>query len=90
MAQRHEDQAAPASVRSFLVADIRGYTSYTAAHGDEAAARLVEHFATLVSDGVTAWSGTLVKLRGDEALAAFGSPRSALRAAVDRQTAFAD
>ena len=90
MAQRHGDQATTVSVRSFLVADIRGYTSYTAAHGDEAAARLVEHFATLVSDGVTAWSGTLVELRGDEALAAFELPRSALRAAVELQTAFAD
>ena len=34
MAQRKEDEAAPASVRSFLVADIRGYTSFTAAYGD--------------------------------------------------------
>ena len=73
MAQRQEDPPA-AGVRSFLVADIRGYTAYTAAHGDEAAAKLVEHFAELVSDGVTAWSGTLVELRGDEALAAFESP----------------
>ncbi len=84
------DGAVAASVRSFLVADIRGYTAYTAAHGDEAAARLVEHFAALVSDGVTAWSGTLVELRGDEALAAFESPRAALRAAVELQTAFSD
>jgi len=89
-ARAQKDQAAAASVRSFLVADIRGYTAYTAAHGDEAAARLVEHFAALVSDGVTAWSGTLVELRGDEALAAFESPRAALRAAVELQTAFAD
>jgi class 3 adenylate cyclase/WD40 repeat protein len=90
MAQSKEDGPAPASVRSFLVADIRGYTSYTAAHGDEAAARLVEHFAAIVSDGVTAWSGTLVELRGDEALAAFESPRAAIRAAVELQAAFAD
>ena len=90
MAQGREDQAAPASVRSFLVADIRGYTAYTAAHGDEAAATLVEHFAGMVSDGVTAWAGTLVELRGDEALAAFESPRSAVRAAAELQAAFDD
>jgi hypothetical protein len=90
MAQRRQDATPPASVRSFLVADIRGYTSFTAAHGDEAAAQLVELFAELVSDGVTAWSGTLVEPRGDEALAAFESPRSAVRAAVELQAAFAD
>ena len=89
MARREGGQAG-ARVRSFLVADIRGYTSYTAAHGDEAAAALVKHFAEIVSDGVVAWSGTLVELRGDEALASFESPRSALRAAVELQAALAD
>ena len=90
MGQRAQDQPASASVRSFLVADIRGYTSYTAAKGDEAAARLVERFAELISDGVTAWSGAVVELRGDEALAVFESPRSALRAAVELQAALVD
>jgi class 3 adenylate cyclase len=33
--------------RVFLIADIRGYTTYTAAHGDEAAAELANRFAEL-------------------------------------------
>lgn len=32
----------PADYRTFLIADIRGYTSYTDEHGDEAAAELTD------------------------------------------------
>jgi class 3 adenylate cyclase/WD40 repeat protein len=78
-----------AAVRTFLIADIRGWTAFTAERGDEAASQLAAKFAELAGEGVEAWGGQLVELRGDEALAVFDSPRDALRAALDLQGAFA-
>jgi ABC-type oligopeptide transport system substrate-binding subunit/class 3 adenylate cyclase/tRNA A-37 threonylcarbamoyl transferase component Bud32 len=76
-------------VRTFLIADIRGYTSYTHAQGDEAAARLASEFATVVQSTVEERDGRLIELRGDEALVVFDSSRQALRAAVQLQERFA-
>jgi len=70
-------------VRTFLIADIRGYSRYTEEGGDEAAAALSKKFATIVNDDVEAHGGGLVELRGDEALVVFTSARAAIRAAVD-------
>jgi WD40 repeat protein/DNA-binding SARP family transcriptional activator/class 3 adenylate cyclase len=72
-------------VRAFLVADVRGYTAFTHERGDEAAARLVATFAEIVRDHVRDRNGSVIELRGDEALAMFRSPRQAVRAAVDLQ-----
>ena len=80
----------PSAVRTFLIADIRGYTRFTAELGDEAGSRLATKFAQLMAEGIEAWGGTLVELRGDEALCVFDSARQALRAAVELQDAFAD
>lgn len=77
------------AIRTFLIADIRGYTRFTAQWGDEAASQLASHFADMATEGVEAWGGTLVELRGDEALATFASARMALRAAAELQAAFA-
>ena len=77
-------------LRTFLIADIRGYTRYTEEFGDEAAASLAAEFAELVTDEVEAHGGRLVELRGDEALAVFTSARQAIRAAVDLQAKFGD
>jgi class 3 adenylate cyclase len=70
-------------VRTFLIADVRGYSRFTEQHGDEAAARLTAKFADLVGEGIEAHGGELVEIRGDEALAVFTSARQAIRAAVD-------
>lgn len=78
-----------AELRTFLIADIRGYTKFTRERGDEAGAALTRQFATLVQAAVTAHEGTLVELRGDEALAVFVSPRQALRTALAIQEAVA-
>ena len=75
----------PVAVQCFLVADIRGYTNFTATRGDEEAATLAAHFASVVAEQIEAAQGILVELRGDEALVAFDSPRRAIRAAVDLQ-----
>jgi class 3 adenylate cyclase len=77
-------------VRTFLIADIRGYTDFTRRRGDEAAARLALAFARLTRQGVEARDGQLLELRGDEALAVFTSPRQALRAAVELQARYAE
>ena len=79
-----------AGVLTFLIADIRGYTAFTRAQGDEAAARLASMFAEIAREGVEARGGSVIELRGDEALATFTSPRAALRAAVELQLVFAD
>jgi class 3 adenylate cyclase len=90
MASPDGGPARAAAIRTFLIADIRGYTRFTAQHGDEVASRLATKFAEIALDGVEAWGGKLVELRGDEALGVFDSPRQALRAAVDLGSAFAD
>jgi branched-chain amino acid transport system substrate-binding protein len=75
-------------VRTFLIADVRGYTRFTHAHGDEAAGKLATRFAALAREAVTATGGDVIELRGDEALCAFRSARQALRAAVELQIRF--
>jgi branched-chain amino acid transport system substrate-binding protein len=79
-----------AIVRTFLIADVRGYTSFTQTHGDEPAAHLAATFATLAREAVAATGGELVELRGDEALCVFPSARQALRAAVAMQVRLRD
>src|SRR5262245_24431335 len=84
-----EVESGPA-VRTFLIADIRGYTVFTAERGDEAAARLAARFAAAAREVVAAHGGRVTELRGDEALAVFESVRQAIRAAVVLQRRFVD
>jgi WD40 repeat protein/class 3 adenylate cyclase len=77
--------AVEVGIKTFLIADVRGYTRFTQERGDEAAARLAMRFAELARAAIEAAGGTLVELRGDEALAVFDSARQALRAASDLQ-----
>jgi len=79
-----------AGVLCFLIADIRGYTSFTRTHGSERAAELASAFAGLCREAVEAHDGSVIELRGDEALATFASPRQALRAATQLQIVAAD
>jgi branched-chain amino acid transport system substrate-binding protein len=74
-----------ASVRTFLIADLRGYTRYSDEHGDEAASALARSFAAIASEAVGAHGGEVIELRGDEALCVFASARSAVRASVELQ-----
>lgn len=80
---------AAASVRTFLIADVRGYTQFTVEHGDEAAAKLAVRFASAAQQVVSARDGRVVELRGDEALAVFSSTRQALWASVELNAYFA-
>jgi class 3 adenylate cyclase len=74
------DAAEPVE-RTFLIADVRGYTSFTRERGDAEAARLATRFAEVARDAVAARSGRVTELRGDEVLAVFKSPDQAVRAA---------
>jgi hypothetical protein len=51
---------------------------------------LAAKFSTVIRDGVEIRGGTLIEIRGDEALAVFDSARQAIRAAIDLQQEFAD
>jgi branched-chain amino acid transport system substrate-binding protein len=73
------------TVRTFLIADLRGYTRYSDEHGDEAASALARRFAAIASDAVKVQGGKVIELRGDEALCVFGSARSGVRGAVELQ-----
>jgi class 3 adenylate cyclase/tetratricopeptide (TPR) repeat protein len=77
-------------VRIFLIVDVRGYTRFTVEHGDEAAARLAAKFADLAEEITAAREGTVIELRGDEALVVFASARQALRAAMELQARFVE
>jgi peptide/nickel transport system substrate-binding protein len=79
-----------APIRTFLIADVRGYTLFTQERGDEAAAKLAAKFADIVRDVVEARGGMLLELRGDEALCVFGSAREAIRTAVELQERFVE
>ena len=78
----------PSSViRTFLIADLRGYTRFSDSRGDEAAGALAERFVAVATEGIELRSGAIVEVRGDEILAVFDSAREALRAALDLQEA---
>jgi YVTN family beta-propeller protein len=79
---------AGAEIRTFLIADVRGYTRFTQERGDDAAAGLARAFAEHSREVIEACGGELIELRGDEALSVFGSARQAIRAAVELQTRF--
>ena len=76
-----------AGFRTFLLANIRGYSSFASMRGDEAAAALTDRFVALAQGVATQFGGVSVGNRGDEVLVAFESPRQAIRAAVAFQQA---
>jgi peptide/nickel transport system substrate-binding protein len=87
---RSEAEQQDVQIRTFLIADVRGYTLFTQQKGDELAAKLATKFADIAREGVEGRGGTLLELRGDEALCVFASARNAIRAAVDLQLRFVE
>ncbi len=75
-------------IQTFLIADIRGYTSFSQEHGDEAAGRLAARFAEVTTQVIESRGGTVLELRGDEALCIFSTTRRAIRAAIDLQARY--
>jgi YVTN family beta-propeller protein len=83
-------EAEQGQIRTFLIADVRGWTLFTQQRGDEVAAKLAAKFAAIAREVVAQRGGEVIELRGDEALAVFSSTRQAVRAAVDLQERFVD
>jgi YVTN family beta-propeller protein len=79
------DGAQTAVFRAFLITDIRGYSSFAAQRGDEATAALARRFAEGARRVIEPGGGQIIGLAGDEVLAAFESPRLAIRAALALQ-----
>src|SRR5947209_3228972 len=89
IAPASESTVEPATLfRAFMIADVRGYTSFTVEHGTPAGARLAQKFATIAMQMVDERGGKVIELRGDEALAIFPLPRQALLAAAELQERF--
>src|SRR4029079_16928091 len=74
-----------AGIKTFLIADVRGYTTFTQDRGDEAAAELATAFAEVARAEIESGGGVLVEQRGDEVLAVFYSARRAIRTAIELQ-----
>src|SRR5512134_3714826 len=47
-------------IRTFLVADVRGYTAFAQEHGDQAAAGLAAKFAAVIHEHVEARDGSVI------------------------------
>ena len=84
------DTSRDADVRAFLIADVRGWTTFTQERGDEDAARLAGRLAEVTRSVVKDHNGNVLELRGDEAVVVFASPRSAIRGAVALQQRFVE
>ena len=67
--------------------DLRGFTSYTAEHGDQEALRVAERFASLLQSKLDLHGGRLLKTYGDGAMMSFEDPASAVLSAIDVQGA---
>ena len=69
--------------RGFLFSDLRGYTDFVERHGDDAAARLLDRYRTLVRNVVARNSGAEVRTEGDSFYVVFPSASGAVAAALD-------
>ena len=80
-----------AGPRTFLFADLRGYTAYVEAHGDRSAAALLARYRDIVRAAVAEHGGAEVKTEGDSFYVVFGSSVAAVRCAMAiQQEAAAD
>ncbi len=68
---------------TIVFTDLEGFTSYTAAHGDEAAIDLLAEHHRVVGPIVRTWGGRVVKRLGDGLMLSFADPGYAVRAAVE-------
>jgi len=65
--------------------DLRGFTSFTAQHGDEKAFQIARQFVNLVGASVEQHEGRLLKTYGDGVMTSFKDPAQAVRCAVTMQ-----
>ena len=70
--------------------DLRGFSSYTAEHGDEKAFQIARQFIDLVGAKVEQHDGRLLKTYGDGVMTSFDDPEQAVRCAVAMQETLCD
>jgi DNA-binding NarL/FixJ family response regulator/class 3 adenylate cyclase len=76
-----------AAVKLFLIAEVRGATSFAERGVDENAVKREATFAGMIEEVTTSHGGS-AELRGGEALVVFDSVRDGIRAAVEMQARF--
>jgi len=70
--------------------DLRGFSSFTAEHGDEKAFQIAQQFVNLVGKSVEQHGGRLLKTYGDGVMTSFEDPSEAVRCAVTMQKTLCD
>ena len=65
--------------------DLRGFSSFTAAHGDEKAFKIAREFVDLVGTKVNEHGGELLKTYGDGVMTSFDDAEQAVRCAAEMQ-----
>ena len=77
-----EDGGVAGAYRGFLFADLRGYTAFGEAHGDRAAADLLDAYRVLVRDEVARHAGAEIRTEGDSFYVVFASARDAVACGI--------
>jgi class 3 adenylate cyclase len=70
------------ATRGFLFADLRGYSTYTDQHGDEAARDLIRRFRALTRTEIEAHAGAEIRTEGDSFYVVFDSVADAVGAGL--------
>ncbi len=70
--------------------DLRGFSSFTAQHGDQEAYRIARRFVELVGSEVERHEGHLLKTYGDGVMTSFENPAQAVTCAVSMQSTLCD
>jgi len=70
--------------------DLRGFSSFTAQHGDEKAFQIAQQFIDLVGANVQRHGGRLLKTYGDGVMTSFDDPERAVRCAAAMQEMLCD
>jgi class 3 adenylate cyclase/outer membrane protein assembly factor BamB len=78
-----------AQTRGFLFADLRGYTAYVEAQGDNAASELLRAYRGIVREQVAAFAGAEIRTEGDGFYVVFPSATSAVNCGLAIQQAAA-
>jgi class 3 adenylate cyclase len=69
-------------MHAFLFADLRSYTAFAATRGDEAAARLLARYRSLVREEIARHDGAEIRTEGDSFYVVFPSVSAAVRCAL--------
>jgi class 3 adenylate cyclase len=68
--------------RGFLFADLRGYSDYVEAHGDQGGVELLERYRQLVRAAISPFEGAEIRTEGDSFYVVFPSASSAVSCAM--------